>query len=1613
MEYIDGQSLADVTAAGPLTEPQLLRLAAEVAGALGAAHRAGLVHRDIKPANILIDVDGGANVIDFGLAAAGRVGADDPAEVVAGTFDYSAPEQTGMLARPVDGRADLYALGVVLYECATGRLPFRSDDAGELIRMHATVPAPDPRVLRPDLSPQMAAVIGRLLAKDPDDRYADADRLAATLGAPTGPPADGLVGRDRELAELTERWRRALGGAGGFVLLEGAAGTGRRALAGALADTVAAGGALVLTGRCADDEPTPLAAVRAAVDRYAQAVAAEPDSGATADLLREAAGAGAPLLAPLSPALAGLLDVPAPETEVGHGQFINAVAAFLAGLGKAAGGLLLQVDDVHWLDRAGLQLLRRLAGEMAGAPLLVVATAGETGTDEFREACGARLDLIQRLGPMTDADAAQLVIGYLAGAEATPELIAEVTARGCGNPFTILEYLRALVDAGALHPRWGAWVLDTDLLHAIHLPEDVLDLVLARVDAMGDAERRLLTTAAVIGSRFSLDLLADVTGHNPAAELAAAADRGLVGPAAGRFRFTHERIREALLRPVGADELRTAHQRIAEALHARNPDRPADIYAMARHYAHGETARSPERVFQTGAAAGLLALDEHAPETALEFLRPALDAAAAAGIVPDGRFHEALGRAYLGSGQPDPAVEAFEVALAGPADRVDRARRLLRLAIAQRFGWNVDAATETAWRGLAEIGHALPRTPGKVSLWTAAHLLRWIALGNPAGKRRHRGGDRELQRIAVELTQHLAINAYMSLQPAWILPLTLHTAALAESLNPSDAYARGRVALASLAGTLHMRRRRDRHIREAHAAAAAVHDPATSAYVEYVSAIVESVICGGPRDELVRITEENRRWLEPDLYLNIIAIRCIDLAMRGYSAQAAALHRRALAADVESLTGEFETAGPVLDAVAGLPVDAGAYLAERCLPNTQPAARMMFALTALAAAVEQSDLGPTFERAIEEFLQVGASGPMLAPEHRHFFVRVAFGRLELARKATTERDQRIAEAEAAVRRLRRVASTPLLKANHRVARADLAVLAGRHRAALRLLARAEELVPSADSPVLEYEVARVRARALRGQGHREAAARQARVALALAGEYGWVYRARWIRAEFDVTEPVLARRTTGTATASVAGDRYRRRLEALQQVSLAAANVLQPEQLARVALDETLRILGAERAVLFLADEQGRPQPSVGRTTAGDDLTDLSGYSRTLVDRVAETREAIVVTGSEQGAALGSQSALIYGLRSIMVAPLELDDRLLGVVYLDSRAAKGMFTDSDVDILTAVNSHIAVSLETARAAQLEGAVLAARQQRDVAEQLRDAIGRLAGILDPDRVQQMLLDIVADVSPAERAFLVYQREDALTVVPAGAPVANAHAILSIASPTRDGNVAALAGTAASWIAVPLHTQTSGHGVLVAVSDEPGAFGDEHLQLIAAIAGHAAAAYENAELYRRVQQLATTDALTGVANRRHFTDHAADRIALARRDNQRLAAMMIDIDHFKKINDTYGHAVGDAVIRSVADTLRANVQDPDILCRYGGEEFAILTTDAGLDPVDVAERLREAIEQTGVDGPTGPVAVTVSIGVAELATDDGLDALLGRADAALYRAKEGGRDQVQPS
>ena len=311
----------------------------------------------------------------------------------------------------------------------------------------------------------------------------------------------------------------------------------------------------------------------------------------------------------------------------------------------------------------------------------------------------------------------------------------------------------------------------------------------------------------------------------------------------------------------------------------------------------------------------------------------------------------------------------------------------------------------------------------------------------------------------------------------------------------------------------------------------------------------------------------------------------------------------------------------------------------------------------------------------------------------------------------------------------------------------------------------------------------------------------------------------------------------------------------------------------------------------------------------------------------------------------------------------------------------------------------------------------------MAETLRGAMSRLTASLDADEVRRLLLGTVTANSPADVACLVYEQDGALTVTGQdGAPypgpsVVDARALVALTTAVRDDArsarpVAGLLGAVGSWVAVPIRTHSRGRGVLVAAAAAAGVFGDEHLQLVAAIVGQGATAYENARLYTRVQHLATTDALTGVSNRRHFGDHAVRQISLAHRNHRPMAAMMVDIDHFKRINDTHGHAVGDEVIRRVADALRVNLRASDILCRYGGEEFAIVMSEMHGDPVEVAERLRIAVREARIGGTGDPVRFTASIGVAELKPDDDLDTLLGRADTALYGAKRGGRDRVQP-
>jgi diguanylate cyclase (GGDEF)-like protein/PAS domain S-box-containing protein len=169
---------------------------------------------------------------------------------------------------------------------------------------------------------------------------------------------------------------------------------------------------------------------------------------------------------------------------------------------------------------------------------------------------------------------------------------------------------------------------------------------------------------------------------------------------------------------------------------------------------------------------------------------------------------------------------------------------------------------------------------------------------------------------------------------------------------------------------------------------------------------------------------------------------------------------------------------------------------------------------------------------------------------------------------------------------------------------------------------------------------------------------------------------------------------------------------------------------------------------------------------------------------------------------------------------------------------------------------------------------------------------------------------------------------------------------------------------------------------------------------------------AERTAELRRLATTDVLTGLSNRRHFMDLAKVEVERARRHGRPLTALMLDIDYFKRVNDTWGHPVGDEVIRAVAQASGNLVRKIDVVGRLGGEEFAVLLPETGLDgAMLVAERLRRDVGALRVLAGADQVVFTVSIGVAQLIpADSAPDMVLSRADAALYKAKTSGRNRV---
>jgi len=218
--------------------------------------------------------------------------------------------------------------------------------------------------------------------------------------------------------------------------------------------------------------------------------------------------------------------------------------------------------------------------------------------------------------------------------------------------------------------------------------------------------------------------------------------------------------------------------------------------------------------------------------------------------------------------------------------------------------------------------------------------------------------------------------------------------------------------------------------------------------------------------------------------------------------------------------------------------------------------------------------------------------------------------------------------------------------------------------------------------------------------------------------------------------------------------------------------------------------------------------------------------------------------------------------------------------------------------------------------------------------------------------------------------------------------------------------------ASALVLPLVVREDAIGTLTLAARRPGAFAASTRRTLQVLANQVAVALSNAQAVRRLEEMATTDGLTGCLNKRAFLAELEQRLKAAERFKRQVSLIVVDIDHFKVVNDTYGHATGDEVLKGLGEILRGVKRETDAVARFGGEEFCVLCEETDTSGASLlAERIREQLGGRAFHTELGELRVTCSLGVATFPTDGTTGPeLFGAADRALYAAKHAGRNQV---
>ncbi|WP_416759865.1 diguanylate cyclase [Roseateles sp. So40a] len=1511
-------------------------------------------------------------------------------------------------------------------------------------------------------------------------------------------PSGRLYGRETAQAQLGESFETAALGdidGAGLVAVSGFSGIGKTALVlAAQRSLLAQRGhfAAAKFNQYGQDRPYgPL--LQLLQQRAAQVLAqGQAHQAIWRERLRERLGANAALLAQALPEMEPLLTLDAPLMPVGpaeaENRFLRSVSQGFAALAREGEPQTLFLDDWQWADRASRRLLRECLHDATLRHTLIVLAYRDNEIPpghpiaqelaELRQQLGERFVPL-RVGPLGLDDTRRLIADSLHRDAQAPDAGLDELARLCqtrtaGNPFFLRRLLEDLVRRGLIHydAATQRWDHALERIAATRTADNVVALMLQQLERLPDATRQALSVAALLGAGFALDSLAtalDVAPDALANDLLPALQAQLLVPASAlyryapqlqghaseavRYAFAHDRVQEAALQRIPADQRPALQLRIGRLLRdghlAAHPAQPLP-YTVLHHLNASRLllidepdgvshAAEREALAIFNALASRHAMDAAAFEPAADYAELALELAPCSAD-RGAWLHHAARMAYL-AGRPARMDALLDSALADAENNAQRARLLevrMEAFYAQgRLAETVDLGLEL----FLLLGAELPRASGADAMARVMQLLAELqqeiaAIG--LDELAERAPMRDEQRLLlISIAAKMTAAAYI-VRPALLPLLTLFQVRLmvdhGHVPQALSAYSVLGLMCAEFLGDYrfaHDLGRMSTALVQRHGWMQ-VFAHAGFSFHAFLSHWVQ-----GLRVSMDGLMQTHRNGLEfgnlrhagLGLYVHDAHAFLVGTPLRLLEEQLVT-HGQRLRAMRQPVAADYE------DALLAL-VRA---LQQRRLPDEG-----FEGLDALARTYgeRQDQTGLMFLHGWQAVLHFVADRPepalRLAKEARALFAAgrgmhaqslllfIAGWAAQRVALAGGPRDQALEDD--ALQRLQRWVDAGPGHLQDRVSllRAQQAMLAGAPDVEIeRLLDRALESAQGPHGTPLDA-AAVLRAQVDWWREREPLRADQARLRLQQAWR-AWGVTALAGDVALAESEDALAI-GSGEAPHGLAGDHGDRgeiRADAADLSTLTKAVQAissQPDlpRLLRRLLEVVAENAGAQRAAIVLASGPTGASRWVLQAEASlGELPKLHLIEQIPLERAGQQlplvlmgrvlrdgRRELIVDARGLATMEDYFQRQTAPPRSVLALPLLKQGQTVGALYLENAVAAGVFTEARVSFLELLCANVVNAVDNARlVAELQE--LNASLERRVAQRTRelaDSEERLRAVLDH----------------APIPMVVTRERDALIVY------ANGPSGLIVGRPLDD-----LVGKPA----ISFYRDPGDRERMQAKFKDEGRLQGEEVCLMAADGGErwmllsmVPVMYDGASsvlstlvdftdrkrLELELQRLATTDALTGAANRRCFLEHAEAELARSRRYGLEMSLVMMDVDHFKRINDTLGHARGDAALCHLVQLCAHIVRKQDLLGRLGGEEFALLLPQTSLDhATHLVERLRHHIETSGLDLQAGsaPTSLTASFGVTALRPEDlRVEELLGRADQALYRAKDGGRNRVE--